>query len=345
MLAKDNWEKLDHSSTRSIGDVLNNIQYVPMIFPNKMADMRRNMDNTRQLQNGSDGDILGPTWTWIVVVPGKYFFCKFAKRKDTGDFIKLPIEWLRIDSRFTNGGHDGLNGFVQNFNTNINYYKVESFYLNSSSQPSLKSMEKILVSETLPSQIALVDSVAVTSVDSTVDLPESSSTFVENNTASANKIGADLVSYDESSVEISFEGESVASEASSITSEQTNIEEVSLSLVDCDATYDEDQQGLTHTRPRVWKMLSGTSFGGSALDVTNTVAILPELPNATNPESLSVLPIAVDSCCVLCRESTWDHLTNKISKKVLTGKKRKMNPELRYMCCEGCGEKSCHLCV
>ena len=71
---------LDYSSNKTLGDVLFNIQYLQMKIPDVRQEDKGYKDNLRALQKPYDGDMLGSSWTWKVVVPGKYFFCKLAKR-------------------------------------------------------------------------------------------------------------------------------------------------------------------------------------------------------------------------------------------------------------------------
>ena len=79
---------------------------------------------------------------------------------------------MRIDKGFRKG-FDSLNGFVQSYNSNISYYTVKTFYLNSPLEASLKSVENNSVSEILPSQISSVNSGAFKFVDSKGYLSES----------------------------------------------------------------------------------------------------------------------------------------------------------------------------
>ena len=49
------------------------------------------------------GDMLGPSCVWLLVLPDKMFLCCNARFKQEGDvhpdaFLKLPIEWLKIDN-------------------------------------------------------------------------------------------------------------------------------------------------------------------------------------------------------------------------------------------------------
>ena len=72
--------------------------------------------------------IIGPRWTTLVVVPGKYFFCEFAKvakskdEKEKGgeEFEKLPIEWLRINRDLhPDKGFDYAHGFIADIDKKI----------------------------------------------------------------------------------------------------------------------------------------------------------------------------------------------------------------------------------
>ena len=60
----------------------------------------------------------------------------------------------------------------------------------------------------------------------------------------------------------------------------------------------------------------------------------------TTAESLG----KIDSCCVLCRESSIDHITNNIpaSKR---NPKTEMLENTRYLSCRNCGLKSCYSCI
>jgi len=123
--------------------------------------------------------------------------------------------------------------------------------------------------------------------------------------------------------------------------EPDDVGSMALSLVDDDVMGNKKQHVLIHTAPRGLIELS-EALTGSAPNVLDAVA---DVFDATTPESLSVLPVAVDSCCVLCRETTWDHVTNNISKGDVVGVRKEMNPDLKYLHCQGCGEKVCNLCV
>ena len=71
-------------------------------------------------------DLLGPFYTWIMVVPGRYFHTRYAKYDD-GRYVKLPIKWLERheESRYT---YLRQNGFVSKFSRfNIFTYERRSY--------------------------------------------------------------------------------------------------------------------------------------------------------------------------------------------------------------------------
>ena len=65
------------------------------------------------------GYIYGPGYIWLLVSPGQLFFHCNARTRQEGAvhpdiFVKLPIEWLKINEALDNG-FDSKNGFVSQF--------------------------------------------------------------------------------------------------------------------------------------------------------------------------------------------------------------------------------------
>ena len=70
------------------------------------------------------GDVYGPLWTYIMVVPGRYFHIKYAK-DDHDNFIKLPIRWLSPQT--SNGSPRGDESFIRNYHSD-NIITLEKRY-------------------------------------------------------------------------------------------------------------------------------------------------------------------------------------------------------------------------
>ena len=65
------------------------------------------------------------------------------------------------------------------------------------------------------------------------------------------------------------------------------------------------------------------------------------------PQTLAlqtITPFIADSCCVLCRTSSEDTITDKISKKVKLQHIIKVDEDRRYCSCKNQREKSCDTC-
>ena len=53
----------------------------------------------------------------------------------------------------------------------------------------------------------------------------------------------------------------------------------------------------------------------------------------------------VDLCCTFCRPTTWDSITNDISKMDVSLFSKTKDPDRRYLRCNRCGENFDDLCV
>ena len=82
----------------------------------------------------------------------------------------------------------------------------------------------------------------------------------------------------------------------------------------------------------------------NTVDTLMDTEIVPEGMQTATSKSM-VIPFTADTCCVLCRTSSRDNLTNCIPKRLKTEQKKKLDPNRRYLCCKNCREKSCDLCV
>ena len=77
-------------------------------------------------------DVSGPFCTWIVVVPGRYFYIRYAKYGN-GEYVKLPVQWL--ERHIDNGDKNKRSGgFIHEFITeNFYTYRMNicNVYFNS----------------------------------------------------------------------------------------------------------------------------------------------------------------------------------------------------------------------
>ena len=103
--------------------IKNGIQRVRMMLPANFSDAEMNqfekaMHNMKY--NHASMDIFGPFYTWILVVPGRYFHIRYARKDDKyKTYVKLPIKWLEKHSEHKIA-HRTEGGFVFEYaKTNI----------------------------------------------------------------------------------------------------------------------------------------------------------------------------------------------------------------------------------
>ena len=107
----------------------------------------RNVMQQKLHQQTQHGNMLGPLWTWIMVVPGMYFSIRYATSGD--DYVKLPVSWLRNSGteRSLVRSYCSDNVFV--FQKRINFYEslVENVDSVSSASVLLSDVSSPLQSD------------------------------------------------------------------------------------------------------------------------------------------------------------------------------------------------------
>ena len=117
-------------------DIGNEIQRVRNIRPDDVlsADFDKYQDVMRHAAFGHVGDRIGPFFTWILVVPGRYFYTRYAKYGEgkAKDHVKLPVKWLERH-RFHRDTSMQKDGFVTEYITEhvYTYKKSSNPYPNS----------------------------------------------------------------------------------------------------------------------------------------------------------------------------------------------------------------------
>ena len=93
-------------------EICEEVQNVRMRLPYNISQSEENTFKSlvnRLEQTREGNDTIGPLWTWIIVIPGRYFCIRYAKvGNDMGgdDYAKLPIKWL------SSGYRDENNSFL-----------------------------------------------------------------------------------------------------------------------------------------------------------------------------------------------------------------------------------------
>ena len=256
-------------------------------------------------------EIVGPSYTWILVVPNSHFFTSFAKinrvaRNDgsfsypseKGNFLSLPVEWLKLSAHNSSGVEPG------SFITRVVPNSIVSFYTTY-----------LLEHEQVTNKIIAVDtnSTEVCSTD------KSPAITLDNKEECIDNI-EDIPTSDNAILDLS--------------------EEVEIELIEQEVDLQEVQQ-LDTAHGVLGIMTTGPlglpqAFRGSAADVPAGIQTLRAVSNNRT---------VVDLCCTFCRPTTWDNITNDISKMDPSLLNRKKNSERRYLQCKHCGEHFDDLCV
>ena len=75
----------------------------------------------------------------------------------------------------------------------------------------------------------------------------------------------------------------------------------------------------------------------------SSAKIIPMVPKTLALQTIN--SFIADLCCVLCRTSSRDNITNKISKKLKFQHERRIDKNGRCLCCKHCRERDCDICV
>ena len=104
----------------SESDIKDQVQYVNFAPNEKCLNDRGYLSTVLNLQIRQVGQLVGPRWAWLMVVPNKCFFCQYAYDKEQKRHTELPLHWLKINRHLH--GEEGFNsaaGFVNTFDKNI----------------------------------------------------------------------------------------------------------------------------------------------------------------------------------------------------------------------------------
>ena len=73
-LPESELNQLDYSTTRNLAELCRNVQHVHMKTPEAALNNSQFRNFLKEFSYKMKGDLVGSAYTWIIVVPGKYFF-------------------------------------------------------------------------------------------------------------------------------------------------------------------------------------------------------------------------------------------------------------------------------